>query len=431
VIAIISPANHSLFTTSSIPFTVQVTELYPGPIWYRIDGLGVVSFPTNTSITFTDGDHMIKFFTNDSAGNTATTGQLHVSIDTMDPAITIITPVQNGNYSSQDVMLSFTIIEPNLDTTWYRVNGSSNSTIAGNGTITMPGEGSWHVDLFANDTHSRVGMASVTFNVGLTLPTIHVLTAINNTRVDADFLASVSITSLTGHQSWIELNGVAGAPLYFTGSNVTILLAAMQEGINELVFFANDSFGHVVSDGTYLVEKVTWGRLIGAGVPAVLYYAQWSLTITFTSNSSGILQVVAPALNMAGVSFPSGGVPIIGPVQIVFFPDGTPCTVSAILDFTIPSTPGSFYIARYATANSSFDRLASTTANGHVTVTLDGLSVFCVMHVQPPTDDLAIWILVGSCIGIGVLIPASIGVKKTRRKKAKQKKAYLDSLSKP
>lgn len=307
VIAIISPANHSLSITDAITFTVQVTELHPGQIWYRIDGLENVLFPTNTSIVFPDGDHVIEFFANDSSGNTASRGQLHVSIDTNDPAITIVTPVQNGNYSSQDIMLAFTIIEPNLDTIWYRVNGSTNITIVGNGTITMAGEGSWQVDLFANDTFGRVGMASVTFNVGLTLPTIAVLTSINNTRASTDFLVSVSITSLSGYQSWVEFNGVASARLYFTESEVTIPFARLKEGRNELVFFVNDSFGHVVSSGVYVVEKVI---------------------------------------------------------------------------------------------------------------------------VQLPNDDLTTWIVVGSCVGVGVLITASIGIRKARARRAAKNKAYLDSLSK-
>ncbi|MEX2716431.1 MAG: hypothetical protein Q6370_009025 [Candidatus Sigynarchaeota archaeon] len=255
VIAIISPANHTRSAAGTIAFTVQVTELHPGQVWYRVDGAGTVPFPANTSIAFADGDHAIEFFASDLAGNTASTGLLHVHVDTADPAITIVAPVQNGNYSSPDIALAFTIAEPNLDTAWYRLNGSASIAIAGNGTITVPGEGCWRVDLYANDTFGRVGMASVTFNVGLTPPTIAVLTPINNTRAGADFLVSLSITSRSGHVSWVEFNGAAGTRLYFTGNAVTIPLARLHEGRNELVFYVNDSFGHVASTGVYVVEK--------------------------------------------------------------------------------------------------------------------------------------------------------------------------------
>jgi len=43
---------------------------------------------------------------------------------------------------------------------------------------------------------------------------------------------------------------------------------------------------------------------------------------------------------------------------------------------------------------------------------------------------LTAWIVAGSCAGVGVLIPASIGMKKARARKAAKNKAYLDSLSK-
>ncbi|HDZ16777.1 MAG TPA: hypothetical protein ENH75_00710 [archaeon] len=88
--------------------------------------------------------------------------------DVTTPIITIINPQNNEVLGATAPNFDITIVEPNLDKTWYSINGGTNITFTGlDGTInevlwnSLP-EGNVVITFYANDTLGRTGFQEVT-----------------------------------------------------------------------------------------------------------------------------------------------------------------------------------------------------------------------------------------------------------------------------
>ncbi len=425
VVTILSPANSSQFTVSLVPFSVEVTELHLAAIWYRIDGGTTVAYPSNGSIAFGDGSRAIEFFARDACNNVGSSGILTITIDTTAPALSILSPLPNGNYSSVNVNLSFSVVEMHPDSFWYNINGSANVIIGGNAIITIPGEGRWLINLYANDTFGWIGSSSVQFNIGLALPSISILDDFNNTRIDMNLDVQVNVTCTYDYVTWFIINSQESLKTFFSGNTTVVPFNLLNTGTNTIIFWVNDVFGHNASTGTYSIEKITSGRAINANVSRVLYYSNWYLMIEFWSNVSGILQVFEAPIDSTTVHLAPGERVFIGPVQIDFIPDNSDNVINVTLDFGIPRNENSYRIGKFQPSSSSYLILNSTYVNGHLIVVLHELSVFSVIYTEP---DNTMLIIILSGAGAGVVLVIAIGVR--HRKKAKNMKTQLDSLPK-
>ncbi len=88
---------------------------------------------------------------------------LAVNVDIGAPKIYIDSPL-NQTYTTTSLELNFTIIESNLDKTYYNLDNGANTTITGNTSFTTT-VGSHTLKLFANDTVGNLNSSSVTFVV--------------------------------------------------------------------------------------------------------------------------------------------------------------------------------------------------------------------------------------------------------------------------
>jgi hypothetical protein len=136
IITINSPLQNEHYDSLAPNFDVSITEPNLNTTWYTIDnGLTNITFTGFTgTIDQTEwGDHLdgpiiIRFYANDTFGRINYVDVL-VEKDTLNPEITINTPLTGEIFTELPPHFDLIIDEVNLDTTWYTLDGGA-TTIA-------------------------------------------------------------------------------------------------------------------------------------------------------------------------------------------------------------------------------------------------------------------------------------------------------------
>lgn len=169
-----SPTLNELFGTSAPSFNVEIYDPNLDLMWYTLDnGLTNTSFITNETISqalwdaLPDGNVIIRFYANDSAGNIGF-AEITIRKDVTAPIIAINNPQNSDVIGATAPYFDISIDEPNLDKTWYSLNGGNIMTFTGlTGTINQTlwdalSEGNVIIIFYANDTLGRIGFQEVT-----------------------------------------------------------------------------------------------------------------------------------------------------------------------------------------------------------------------------------------------------------------------------
>jgi uncharacterized protein YneR len=235
---IITSPQETTYSTSEVDLTFTINE----PVsWraYRLDGEDNVTINGNTVLSgLSDGEHKIKIFARDNAGNTGVSNIITFKIDTTPPIITITSP-EETTYSTTNVFLDFNI---NEEVTWigYSLDGQDNLTIIANILLSDLTEGSHTIVVFATDIADNTGASStVQFTISIppvdTIPPIVVInspenTTYPNTTVALDFEINEQV-------SWIGYSLDGDDNVTITGDTV---LSGLSEGPHSIVVFATD-----------------------------------------------------------------------------------------------------------------------------------------------------------------------------------------------
>jgi len=169
-----SPTLNELFGTSAPNFNVEIYDVNLDTMWYTLDnGLTNTTFTSNGTINqalwsaLPDGNVIIRFYANDSAGNIGF-AEVTINKDVTAPIITFNNPQNSDVIGATAPNFNISIDELNLDKTWYSLNGGNNVTFTGfTGTINQAlwdalSEGNVIIRFYANDTLGRIGFQEVT-----------------------------------------------------------------------------------------------------------------------------------------------------------------------------------------------------------------------------------------------------------------------------
>jgi hypothetical protein len=176
-ISLLSPQN-KIYNTSEIQLTFTANERIA---WagYSLDGQEKIAISRNqASIGLSDGVHSIEVFAYDSAGNTASSAQVHFTIDTMPPEILLLSP-QNQTYDTAKLPLSFTL---NETASWigYSLDGQETVTVNGNTTLTGLARGSHNITVYATDSAGNTGSTDTTYcSLPVSFPTLWIAVAVS------------------------------------------------------------------------------------------------------------------------------------------------------------------------------------------------------------------------------------------------------------
>lgn len=269
-IALYTPWSMDLFGINAPSFNVRINDSSGvHTMWYTIDdGITNVIFTVNGTINQTlweahlDGYVIIKFYANDTIGNTDYM-QIYVIKDTSNPQITINTPNQNDFFGVTAPNFDISIIEPNLNTTWFTIdNGVTNVTFTGlSGKIAQTEwdkktSGTIIIDFYAKDLLGHIGNSKITVIKDIDPPYSNILyitykennivnksTLFNLNAEDGSGSGISSIQYKINSSSWI----VYTRP--FNLSNYTF-------GFYNITFQAIDLVGNIEQENSILVKLI-------------------------------------------------------------------------------------------------------------------------------------------------------------------------------
>jgi len=173
VIIINSPTPNQLCGIAVPSFSLTIDEPNLHEKWYSLNDGQNITFTTETQFNQSEwneignGTVIIKFYAIDKAGN-LNSNQVIVRKDAILPFIKIIFPIQNEIFRSTSPVFNISIIEENLVSTWYTLEGVAGTfSFTGlNGSISQDAwtdtlEGEITITFYALDKAGNIGTESV------------------------------------------------------------------------------------------------------------------------------------------------------------------------------------------------------------------------------------------------------------------------------
>ena len=245
VITILSPQDGSYLNTSNVTLTWSVNDATSVGFMISVDGGMWSSLGSVTQYTvhnLKEGSHKIDLMGMDAAGNTAT-AEIHITVDTIPPDITIVSP-ENGTYvNTTNVMVIWSV----NDTSSVKFNVSvdnGNWISVGNSTqYTLNGlnEGTHIVEIEGIDEAGNTATVETQFIVDTRAPYLNITSPANNSVVNKSSIVvmwNVSDPTLKSVFLWVDNENPQNVTgLYSKTLNLT-------DGIHKIYVKAGDSAGH-------------------------------------------------------------------------------------------------------------------------------------------------------------------------------------------
>jgi len=262
VITINSPNFNTLFGSSAPFFNITIIEPNLKSIWYTID-LGLTNITIVGEIGIIDqavwnnapnGTINIQFYADDELNNIGF-AQVNVRKDILAPNIIINSPSQNEILPEAAPDFDLTILDGNLDTIWYTLDGGIINTITSSpmGTIS---QFVWDyylnetvtIRFYANDTLGHIGFQEVIIRKDILAPVIIINLPEEFQRFSdtaPTFNLSITDGNLDLNEIYYSINGLFNLSCDKSGQIDQNLWNALSPGSYTLQFYAKDILGHV------------------------------------------------------------------------------------------------------------------------------------------------------------------------------------------
>jgi len=182
------------------------------------------------------------------------------------PSMSLVLPQDGANYgNNESIELNFSVsdAESNIDSCWYSINNGNNITINNcvNTTFDVPGDGSYILNIYVNDSYGLASESSSNFSVQVGAPTIVLHSPINvylrYNNIEFDY--TPTDIDLDSCELWGNFTGSFG--LNQTDTNVISGIVNsfnldLEEGTHLWNIRCNDSLGNSVFNGnkTFYVD---------------------------------------------------------------------------------------------------------------------------------------------------------------------------------
>jgi len=253
-INVTSPANDTNLSDNEVDIEYVVSDTNLDVCWYSNDTMSEnisLSCGTNiTTITWTEGEHNVTIWANDSAGN-ENLSMVFFIIDSANPNVNITSPENNTYQSNNTIQINYTVSDANLDVCWYSNDTYSENTSVSCGTnitgITWT-EGEHNVTIWANDSAGNVNWSMINFTIDSTNPTISISSPVNNTyQTDNSLDIEYEYTEVNPDSCWYSNDTMsANTSLASCGTNITDV--TWSEGEHNVTIWIKDSVGNEVLD---------------------------------------------------------------------------------------------------------------------------------------------------------------------------------------
>ena len=203
----------------------------------------------------------IRYNATDRLGNSETINSQIIKIDSIDPVISIVYPMNNTNWSNFNLDVNFTRSDANLDSCWY-----SNDTYLVNTTLTscnnitgvVWSDAKHNVTIWANDSANRESFSRISFTIHTTFPSVNITFPINNTNwtnINLNINYTVNETFL--FNCWYSNDSYLANTTLPGCGNITNVIWSFAK--HYVTVWANDSAGNInsskISFSIYKVEQ--------------------------------------------------------------------------------------------------------------------------------------------------------------------------------
>jgi hypothetical protein len=263
--AIQSPIDNSYTTNSTIHITYSSSDTNSESCWYSNDSLAdnttLADCNTNiTSLTWSEGQHTVYIWTNDSAGN-LNSSSVTFTIDTITPSLSISTPTNNTFSNDTNLNVNYSASDTNLESCWYANDSlTTNTTLSNCANLTGIewSEQQHTVYLWVNDSAGNQNQTDVTFTTDTSSLIINISTPSSN-YYSTDTSLDVNYTILGDNieDCWYSNDSMLSNTSFSTcGDNITSI--TWSEGQHNVTIYANDSVGEVSSSSmTFTIDTIT------------------------------------------------------------------------------------------------------------------------------------------------------------------------------
>ncbi len=221
--------------------------------WYSNDtyevNITLASCGNVTDVTWSQGNHNITIWVNDTAGHEVSDG-ISFTIDSVNPDINITFPINNSNWTINTVDVNFTRSDTNLAYCWYSNDTYEvNITLASCGNLTdiIWSEGNHNVSIWANDTLGNENVSRISFTIDAIVPEVNItypLTHVNYQEINTNLTINYSASDLNLESCWGSFDGgTNNISLTCTDQNITRNITSVNN--DTFSFWANDTFGNI------------------------------------------------------------------------------------------------------------------------------------------------------------------------------------------
>ena len=288
-IDIYAPIASQKYGISSPYYNVSITSVTLDSKWYSLNYGDDIHFLDDVSIidksawdTCANGTVVITFYANNTGGIT-NSKEISIYKDVRRPNITIISPNSEVLYGLETIGFNIIIDEPQLDNTWYSLNGGMNYSFVGtSGVIDQGGwdscgNGTVTISFYANNSFGNVGIAEIIVRKDVYFPFITILSP------ESEQLCGInapnynfSIFSLNVDSMWYSLNDGINYTILTTVGIIDQLYWDSYGNENvTITFYANNSNGQLNFESVKIIKDIpqiiihspTSSQLIGRKAP--------------------------------------------------------------------------------------------------------------------------------------------------------------------
>ncbi|MFX1389814.1 MAG: hypothetical protein ACFE9Z_07125, partial [Promethearchaeota archaeon] len=254
------PHQNELFGTKAPPFNISVLEKNLDSFWYTLIGDNVnISFTDFTgSINqtawerFDNGTVTIRFYTNDTAGNLAYQ-DITLRKDIYAPVIIITYPGNNQLFGVNSPNFMIYKSGHEIEATWYTLdNGQNNFSFTGlNVKINQDawddfGFGTIPLRIYINNSLGKIGTAEINLRKDPNSPIIYINNPLNQTAFSSAPLINITVIEPNLDTVWYTMDDSKvilenNSPQYLDN----FIWENLPQGTFILLFYANDTLGNI------------------------------------------------------------------------------------------------------------------------------------------------------------------------------------------
>jgi len=285
IINMVGPNQFDYYGKISPLFFIIIADLYLNTTWYSLfNGTHWSSNVTFTEIgrtidgwifqgeinqtiwdTLGDGNLLIKFFANDSAGNI---GSANVTVikETINPIVIVNSPLNNSLFGTTAPNFNITAIDDiSIIWFWYTLDGgATNYTFFFNGTINQTAwdacpNGTVTIRFYACDYTGNLGWQEVIIRKDIIAPIITVNKPESNEKIGAEAPEfNISIVEVNLDSMWYTIDGGITNITFWslTGTIKQTLWDDLSEGLMTIRFYANDTVGNIGFDEVTVIKEL-------------------------------------------------------------------------------------------------------------------------------------------------------------------------------